>query len=46
MISLRQGKAKMILENSRDSVLTAVEIYNKPNAKFRIENYIVLMVIG
>ena len=46
MISLRQGKAKMILENSRDSVLTAVEIYNKPNTKFRIENYIVLMVIG
>ncbi len=46
MISLRQGKAKMILENSRDSVLTAVEIYNKPNTRFRIENYIVLMVIG
>ncbi len=46
MINLRQGKTKTILENSRNSVLTAVEIYNKPNVKFRIENYIVLMIIG
>ena len=46
MISLRQGKSKTLLESSRNSVLTAVEIYNKPNIKFRIENYIVLMVIG
>ena len=46
MISLRQGKAKTILENSRNSALTAVEVYNRPNTNFRTENYIVLMVIA
>lgn len=46
MITLRQGKTKTILENSRSSALTAVETYNRPNSKFRIENYIILMVIA
>jgi len=44
--NLRQGKAKTILESSCNSALAAVEIYNKPNVKFRIENYIVLMIIA
>ena len=46
MITLRQGKAKTLLENSRNSALTAVETYNKPNNKFRLENYIILMIIA
>lgn len=46
MITLRQGKAKSILDNSLDSALTAVEVYNRPRTKFRLENYIVLMVIA
>lgn len=46
MITLRQGKAKTILENSINSALTAVETYNRPKTKFRIENYIILMVIA
>ena len=46
MITLRQGKARTILENSRNSALSAVEIYNRPNGKFRIENYIILMIIA
>lgn len=46
MIALRQGKAKTILENSVNSAITAVEIYNRPRTKFRIENYIILMVIA
>ena len=46
MITLRQGKAKTILENSMNSALTAVETYNRPKTKFRIENYIILMVIA
>ena len=46
MIVLRQGKTKNILENSIDSALAAVETYNRPKAQFRIENYIILMVIA
>lgn len=46
MITLRQGKTKTILENSINSALTAVETYNRPKTKFRIENYIILMVIA
>ena len=46
MITLRQGKSKTILENSRNSALIAVETYNRPNSKFRIENYIILMIIA
>lgn len=46
MITLRQGKAKTILESSINSAITAVETYNRPNKNFRIENYVVLMVIA
>lgn len=46
MITLRQGKPKTILENSLNSALTAVETYNRPKTKFRIENYIILMIIS
>lgn len=46
MIILRQGKAKTILESSISSAFTAVETYNRPRTQFRIENYIVLMVIA
>ncbi len=46
MITLRQGKAKTIFENSVNSALTAVETYNCPRTKFRIENCIILMVIA
>ena len=46
MITLRQGKAKTILENSVNSALTAVEVYNRPKTSFRVENYIILMVIA
>lgn len=46
MIVLRQGKARSILENSINSALTAVEIYNRPRTQFRMENYIILMIIA
>lgn len=46
MINLRQGKAKSLLENSLNSALTAVETYNRPGSKYRLENYIVLMIIA
>lgn len=46
MIPLRQGKPKSILDNSINSAITAVEIYNRPKTEFRIENYVVLMVIA
>ena len=46
MIVIRQGKTKSILENSRNSALSAVEIYNRPNSSFRLESYIVLMIIA
>lgn len=46
MIVLRQGKSKTILENSINSALTAVETYNRPKTTFRMENYIILMIIA
>lgn len=46
MLNLRQGKAQNLLENSLNSALTAVETYNRPGSKFRLENYIVLMIIA
>ena len=45
-MSLRKGKTKNTLESSIDSALLAVEIYNKPRAPFRVENYITLMIIA
>lgn len=46
MLQLRRGKAKSILENSINSALTAVETFNKPRMTFRIENYIILMIVA
>lgn len=46
MISLRKGKSKFILDASINSAISAVEIYNKPNARFRTETFIVLMIIA
>lgn len=46
MINLRQGKTKSILESSINSALAAVGLYNTPNNKFRVENYIILMIIA
>jgi hypothetical protein len=40
------GKAKQILESSKNSALLAIEIYNKPRATFRGEAYISLMIIA
>jgi len=42
----RKGKTKNILESSIDSALLAVEIYNKPRTLFKVENYIILMIIA
>ena len=46
MIILRQGRAKSILESSVNSALTAVETYNRPRTQFRMENYIILMIVA
>lgn len=43
-MKIRRGKTKNILESSIDSVLLAVEIFNKPRASFRKEVYIALMI--
>ncbi|MCK4796031.1 MAG: DUF3644 domain-containing protein [Spirochaetes bacterium] len=43
---LRKGKTKTVLQSSINSALLAVEIYNKPRAPFRVENYISLMIIA
>jgi hypothetical protein len=45
-MKLYKGKTRSILDSSIDAALLAVETYNKPRAKFRIENYILLMVIA
>lgn len=45
-MALRKGRTKNILESSMDSALLAVEVYNKPRATFRVENYISLMIIA
>jgi hypothetical protein len=39
-------KVKQLLEKAKDSVLLAVEIYNKPRIAFRAGGYIVFMSIG
>jgi len=43
---LRKGTAKYLLQNSIESVLTAVEIYNKPKTQFKLQSFITLMIIG
>lgn len=46
MITIRKGKTRSILDSSRNSAILAVEAYNKPTGTFRVENYIILMVIA
>lgn len=45
-MQLRKGKTKTILESSIDCALLAVEIYNKPRASFRVENFITNMIMA
>jgi len=45
-MKLRKGKTKQLLEKSIDCALLAVEVYNKPNAPFRFENYITNMIMA
>lgn len=46
MILRKGSKTKNILESSIESALLAVEIYNKPRTSFRVENYIMLMILA
>jgi len=39
-------KVEELVNKSRDSALAAVQHYNNPTAKFRSDNYIVLMIIA
>lgn len=43
---LRKGTAKYLLQNSIESVLTAVEVYNKPRTQCKVQSFIALMIIG
>lgn len=45
-MKLRFGKTKNILSSAIDAALLAVEVYNKPRASFRTQNYISLMVMA
>jgi len=45
-MNLRKGKTKNILDSSIDSALLAVEVFNKPRTPFRVENYIILMIMA
>lgn len=45
-MTLRKGKTKSLLENSIDCALLSVEIYNKPRAPFRVENFITHMIMA
>jgi len=45
-LTLRKGKTKNTLESSIDSALLAVEVYNKPRTDFKVENFILLMIIA
>lgn len=45
-MNLRKGKTKELLDSSIDAALLAVEIYNKPRAPFRTQNFIVLMIVA
>jgi len=40
------GKVKKLIENSRESAILAVDVYNKPATKFRSFGFIVLMNIA
>lgn len=39
-------KVKVSLQKARESALLAVEIYNKPNIKFKTGGYVVMMVVA
>lgn len=43
---LRKGKAKSIVEGSKDAALLAVEVYNKPRTTFRTQGFVALMIIA
>lgn len=43
---LRKGRTKNTLESSFETALLALEVYNRPRTSFRVENYIILMVIA
>ena len=45
-MGLRKGRTKHLLESGIDCALLAVEIYNKPRAPFRVENYITNMIMA
>ena len=45
-MKIYKGKTKSILDSAIDAALVAVENYNKPRSRFRIENYIMLMVVA
>lgn len=38
--------AKVLLEKSRNSAMLAIDIYNRPQAKFKTEGYISMMIIA
>ena len=43
---LKKGLKKNLLESSIKSAISAVEVYNRPKAHFRVETYIALMIIA
>jgi hypothetical protein len=45
-MALRRGRTQSILSGSIDSALLAVEVFNKPRASFRTQNYILLMILA
>jgi hypothetical protein len=45
-MNLRKGKTKLMLNKSIDCALLAVEIYNKPRTPFRVESYIIHMIMA
>lgn len=40
------GRTKLIVSSSIDAALLAVEIFNKPRTAFRVENYVMLMIVA
>ena len=45
-MKLYKGKSKYILDNSVETSLLAVESYNSPRSGFRVENYVILIIIA
>lgn len=44
--SLRRGRAFRILSSSLDAATYAVEVYNRPRATFRTQNFVMLMIVA